>query len=63
MSLLISPRKADVAQRYQHRREENPMNVARRERVRELVPSLELVQLQRQSRCEDDGAFEGRSSS
>lgn len=39
------------------------MNEARRERVRELVRSLELVQLRRQTRCKQDSAFEGRSSS
>lgn len=39
------------------------MNEARRERIGELIRSLEAVQLRRRARCDEDGAFEGRSSS
>lgn len=39
------------------------MNEARRERVRELIRSLESVRLRRQARCEKVSAFEGRPTS
>lgn len=63
MSLPISRRKTDVVQRYRRRRDKDPMNEARRERVLELIRSLELVQLRRQTRCQEGSAFEERSSS
>lgn len=38
------------------------MKEARRERIRELIRSLESVRLRRHAFCEEDSAFEGRSS-
>lgn len=39
------------------------MNEARSERVRELIRSLEAVQLRKQALCEEDTALEAPSSS
>lgn len=64
MRLPVPQRKPDVrSERYQHRSQENQMIEARKERVRELIRSLKSVQVRRQALGEEDGAFEGWTSS
>lgn len=50
------------SERKQHRHQENQMIKARKERVRELIRSLESVQVRSPALGKQDSAFEGRSS-
>lgn len=63
MSLPILQRTPDVrSERYQHRKQKNKMIKARKERIRELIRSLESVQVRSQALGKEESAFEGRSS-
>lgn len=63
MSLPMPQPKPDVAQRYRHRNQEKQMIKARKERVRELIRSLESVKVRSRAPGEEESTFEGRSSS